>query len=179
MIKRRVYHLALVTASLLLMILLVLNGCTAPEAISTPAPSSTPEETVTPAPGPDTTSTPSSDSTSYTVKIASKAGVGNYLVDGRGMTLYYTISDRPNYTNLPDEMLTSWFVFYVTGIVVLPDLKVSDFGTYMRDSNIRQTTYKGYPLYYFYQDKIAGDTFGNKQGSVWFVVNPDNFPPLP
>jgi predicted lipoprotein with Yx(FWY)xxD motif len=93
------------------------------------------------------------------------------------MTLYYTVSDRPAYSNLPDETLSVWPVFYVPNILVPPPLNAADFGTYTRDNNVKQTTYKGYPLYYFFQDKIAGDTFGNKLGGVWFIVNPDNFPP--
>jgi predicted lipoprotein with Yx(FWY)xxD motif len=95
------------------------------------------------------------------------------------MTLYYTVSDRPNYSNLPDGTLSSWPVFYVANIVVPPSLSLSDFGTFTRDGNVKQTTFRGYPLYYFFQDNKAGNTFGNKLGGVWFVVNPDNFPSKP
>ena len=123
-------------------------------------------------PGTNTSTT----SPSYTINIASKEVVGSYLVDGSGMTLYYTVSDRPNYSNLPDETLSAWPVFYVTDYRVPSVLNVSDFGFYNRDNNIKQTTYKGYPLYYFYQDKVRGDTLGNKLSGVWFVVNPANFP---
>lgn len=94
------------------------------------------------------------------------------MIDNRGMALYYTVSDRPGYSNLPDETLTSWPVFYVPSIVVPSSLKASDFGIYTRDNNVKQTTYKGYPLYYSFQDKSPGDTFGNQAGGVWFVVNP-------
>ena len=94
------------------------------------------------------------------------------------MTLYYTVSDRPAYSNLPDETLSSWPVFYVPNILVPLSLNASDFGIYTRDNNVMQTTYKGYPLYYFFQDKTTGDTLGNTLGGVWFVVNPDNFPPF-
>ena len=123
-------------------------------------------------PGTNTSTT----SPSYTVNVASKEVVGTYLVDGRGMTLYYTVSDRPNYSNLPDETLSAWPVFYVTDHRLPSLLNASDFGFYTRDNNIKQTTYKGYPLYYFYQDKVRGDTLGNKLSGVWFVVNPDSFP---
>jgi len=125
------------------------------------------------------TSSPSPTSTvpAYTVNVASKPVIGNYLVDGRGMTLYYTVSDRPNYSNLPDETLTSWPAFYVPDISVPPTLNAADFGVYTRDNNVKQTTYGGYPLYYFFQDFKAGDTFGNKLGGVWFVIDPVNFPP--
>jgi predicted lipoprotein with Yx(FWY)xxD motif len=127
----------------------------------------------TPIPTPTPTPTPSP----YTIDIASKALIGNYLVDGRGMTLYYTVSDGPAYSNLPDETLLVWPVFYVPDILVPSSLNASDFGTYTRDNSVQQTTYKGYPLYYYFQDNAPGDTLGNQAGGVWFVVNPDNFPP--
>ncbi len=120
---------------------------------------------------------PTSTTQSPTIDIASKALIGNYLVDGRGMALYYTVSDMPNYSNLPDETLSVWPVFYIPSIFVPPQLNAVDFGIYTRDNGVRQMTYKGYPLYYFFQDKTPGDTLGNKLGGVWFVVNPDSFPP--
>jgi len=138
---------------------------TTPTITPTPTPTATPALTTTPTPSP------------YTINIVSKAIIGNYLVDNRGMTLYYTVSDRPGYSNLPDETLLVWPVFYVPNNIVPPSLNTSDFGPYTRDNNVRQTTYKGYPLYYFSQDKLPGDTLGNKAGGVWFVVNPDSFPP--
>lgn len=151
-----------ILAGIIVLAVLAAVGCTS-NSIPTPT---------TPAPTP--TTTPSL----YTINIASKAIIGKYLVDGRGMTLYYTVSDRPAYSNLPDETLSSWPVFYVPNILVPLSLNASDFGIYTRDNNVMQTTYKGYPLYYFFQDKTTGDTLGNTLGGVWFVVNPDNFPPF-
>jgi alpha-glucoside transport system substrate-binding protein len=40
-----------------------------------------------------------------------------------------------------------------------------------------QTTYKGWPLYYFVNDQAAGDTLGQGVNNVWFVIDPANFPP--
>jgi len=68
--------------------------------------------------------------------------------------------------------LSNWPVFYTANIVVPPSLNAADFGTYTRDNKIKQTTYKGYPLYYFVQDKTAGDTMGNQLSMVWFAVSP-------
>lgn len=135
----------------------------------TPPPVTPPPVTPPPVTPPPVTPPPV---TAYTVNISSKAVIGNYLVDGRGRTLYYTISDRPGYSNLPDETLSSWPVFYVSDIVVPPSLNAADFGSYTRDNKVRQTTYKGYPLYYFFQDRAAGDTTGNQLGMVWFAVSP-------
>jgi predicted lipoprotein with Yx(FWY)xxD motif len=135
--------------------------------VNTTLPTST---STTTTPG-TTTAAPSN----YTIDVASKDVVGKYLVDGRGLTLYYTKSDRPDYSNLPDETLSNWSFFYVTNISIPSSLNAADFGTYTRDNNVRQTTYKGYPLYYFSLDKVPGDILGNNLSGVWFTVNPDNF----
>jgi predicted lipoprotein with Yx(FWY)xxD motif len=140
-----------------------------PLAIST-APLISPSLNQTPSSTPKPAPSPTPPPVSYTVNVASSALTGNYLVDGRGIALYYTTSDKPGYSNLPDETLSSWPVFYVPNVVVPPSLSPSDFGTYIRDNKAKQTTYKGYPLYYFFQDKSAGNTFGNKLGESWFVV---------
>ena len=134
---------------------------TLPPTTTTPPASTTPPPTVSP----------------YSVNVATKAVVGEYLTDGRGMALYYTISDRPDYSNLPDETLTSWPAFYTASVQVPPSLNAADFGTFTRDNGVKQTTFRGYPLYYFYQDKAPGDTLGNKLGNVWFLINPAQFPP--
>ena len=52
-----------------------------------------------------------------------------------------------------------------------------DFGTITREDGEKQTTFRGYPLYYWVNDNGAGDTTGNGVKGVWFVVNPDDFPP--
>ncbi len=161
----------------MLAVLAAAVGCTSNGVPTPTTPTITPIPTPTPTLTPTPTPTPTPTLSPYTVNIASKAIIGNYLVDNRGITLYYTVSDRPGYSNLPDETLSSWPAFYVSNILVPPSLNASNFGTYTRDNNVKQTTYKGYPLYYFFQDKAAGDTLGNKLGGVWFVVNPDSFPP--
>jgi predicted lipoprotein with Yx(FWY)xxD motif len=149
---------------------------TIPTINSTP-PSQPPTVTSVPATTPAVTFTFVPPSSPYTVSIAAREILGNYLADGRGMTLYYTVSDKPGYSNLPDETLSAWPVFYSSTVVVPPALNAADFGTYSRDPGTKQTTYRGYPLYYFFQDKAPGDAFGNKLGGVWFVVSPDSPPP--
>ena len=102
-----------------LLAVLAAIGCT---SNSIPMPT-TPEVTPTPPTPPPST---------YTINMASKELIGNYLVDGRGTTLYYTVSDRPGYSNLPDGTLSSWPAFYVSNILVPPSLNASNFGTYTR-----------------------------------------------
>ena len=51
-------------------------------------------------------------------------------------------------------------------------VKADDFGVITRDDGKKQSTFKGMPLYYFFKDKKAGDTFGQGVNNVWYVVAP-------
>ena len=49
-----------------------------------------------------------------------------------------------------------------------------ELGTITReDDGSAQVTINGMPLYYYYEDKQAGDTKGQAVGDVWWVVGPD------
>jgi len=124
------------------------------------------------APEPAPTPTPQ-----YTVNIATKAAIGSYLVDGTGLSLYYTMRDSPGVSNVPDNLLTTWIPFYASNIAVPSSLNASDFGIITRSNGQQQTTFRGYPLYYYVGDTAPGDTNGQGIGGVWYVVTPANFPP--
>ncbi len=132
----------------------------------------TPTQTATPQP-----TTPIS--TAYTIAVGSKDGIGNYLVDGNGMTLYWTTRDSVGQSNISGTTLANWPVFYATNIVIPSALNGSDFGTITRPEGGNQTTYKGYPLYYFIQDKNPMDTLGQGLAGVWSVVDPAATAPAP
>ena len=48
-------------------------------------------------------------------------------------------------------------------------------GTVERPEGI-QVTYNGWPLYFYAGDTVPGDTTGQDQGGVWFVVDPTGEP---
>ena len=123
--------------------------------------------TGTPTPAPTTPVT-----SSYTISVASKDGVGNFLVDGRGMTLYWTTRDAPGQSNITGQVLANWPSFYSQNIVIPSNLNASDFGTIARPEGGNQTTYKGYPLYYYIKDQSPGDTLGQGVGGIWWLVDP-------
>ncbi len=114
---------------------------------------------------------------SYTVNSSTKTGIGTYLVDGKGMTLYWTTRDSVGQSNITGTTLANWPIFYVSNVVVPSSLKASDFGSITRADGNMQTTFKGWPLYYYIKDQKPGDTVGQGVGGVWFVVNPAQFPP--
>jgi predicted lipoprotein with Yx(FWY)xxD motif/plastocyanin len=134
---------------------------------TTPPPSPTGPVSSPPAP---TTAPPSTAVPAYTVKTASMPGVGDYLVDGKGMTLYYFTKDLIGKSNAAGNVLSSWPVFNPAGFVVPPSLNAADFGTITRDDGGKQATYKGWPLYYYAKDKAPGDMLGEAVGGVWFII---------
>ena len=129
--RRNIY--ALIT-TLLTLILLVMGACK-----SSPTPVQTSTPTLTTA-----ASTPTS-APAITVNITSKTGLGSYLVDGRGMTLYWTTRDAVGKSNISGATLANWPVFYTPNVVVPSSLNPSDFGSITRTDGAQQTTFKGWP----------------------------------
>jgi predicted lipoprotein with Yx(FWY)xxD motif len=113
----------------------------------------------------------------YTVMIGTNKAVGNHLVDGSGNALYWFTKDKVNTSACSGDCLKAWPAFTADSFVVPSALKASDFGTITRDDGASQVTYKGWPLYYWAKDKARGDVTGQNVGKVWFVVDPDKFPP--
>lgn len=106
------------------------------------------------------------------VDIASKEGVGSYLVDPNGMTLYQFKNDSKNTSVCTGECAAMWPAFYSRNIIVPHGLKASDFGAITRDDGKQQTTYKGLPLYRFSGDAKPGDVNGNGAYNLWFPATP-------
>jgi predicted lipoprotein with Yx(FWY)xxD motif len=110
----------------------------------------------------------------YTVKISMDGGLGPFLVDGEGMTLYTFANDVPEsgVSACIDDCAERWPPFFAPEIEVPPELNVTDFGGIPREDGTFQTTYKGWPLYRYFEDKAPGDVLGQGLGGVWSVVAP-------
>jgi predicted lipoprotein with Yx(FWY)xxD motif len=115
----------------------------------------------------------------YSVMVETKADVGNYLVDARGMALYYFTKDSVGKSNATSAIIQTWPVFNPPNFIVTSSANVTDFGTITRDDGTKQATFKGWPLYHYAPDQKSGDTLGQGLNGFWFVVNPANFPPTP
>jgi predicted lipoprotein with Yx(FWY)xxD motif len=116
---------------------------------------------------------------SATLKLATSATLGNYLADGSGRALYLYSKDFPAasgaaattaVSNCSGACLTAWPVFHADTIAPGTGLNAADFGEMTRGDGTKQTTFHGWPLYYFAQDMQAGDTKGEGVGNVWFVL---------
>jgi predicted lipoprotein with Yx(FWY)xxD motif len=92
------------------------------------------------------------------------------LTDGQGMTLYYFTKDANGKSASSGQVEKAWPAFYAASITVSPPLKAEDFGTITRDDGSNQTTYHGWPMYYWFKDKAPGDMGGEGIGKVWYVL---------
>lgn len=111
----------------------------------------------------------------YTVTLGTDAKLGNYLVDRNGVSLYYFDKDVKDSSVCSGECLKKWPAFHADSIVTPKGVDAKDFGEITRTDGSKQTTFKGYPLYYFVEDTSRGDLKGQAVGNVWFVVDPVKF----
>ncbi len=111
------------------------------------------------------------------VMIEKKADLGSFLVDGKKMTLYYFTKDSAGKSACAGDCVTKWPLFHVDKVMPGAGLNAADFGVITREDGKKQTTYKGFPLYYFFQDKAAGEAKGQGVNNVWYVIDPAKFPP--
>jgi predicted lipoprotein with Yx(FWY)xxD motif len=112
----------------------------------------------------------------HEVKIAEKAGIGHYLTDAGGMTLYWFGKDSVGHSACADACVGNWPVFYRAQVAPPDGVSADDFGIITREDGTEQTSFRGYPLYYYTGDAAPGDTNGNDMMDLWHVVDPDNFP---
>jgi predicted lipoprotein with Yx(FWY)xxD motif len=108
----------------------------------------------------------------HAIKLSEKDGVGKFLADSQGMTLYIFKKDSPGKSVCAGPCVVKWPLYFRQMVTVPEGLNAGDFGTITREDGKQQTTYKGWPLYYFEGDKAPGDVLGQGLGSAWFAVNP-------
>jgi len=128
----------------------------------------TQQQTVQPTPQP-TTVKPAD-----TIGTASSS-LGTILVDAQGKTLYYFANDIPasGTSSCNGQCAVVWPVFSADTIKVSSPLDPADFGSITRADGKKQTTYYGWPLYYYQADTKPGDVNGENVLKVWFVIKPD------
>jgi predicted lipoprotein with Yx(FWY)xxD motif len=107
------------------------------------------------------------------VQVASDAGLGSILTDSAGRTLYFFSLDADGQSACTGDCLAAWPVFYTSRVNAGAGLDSTDFGSITRPDGAKQTTYKGWPLYYFASDSKAGDIKGEAINNIWFVAKPD------
>ena len=113
----------------------------------------------------------------HEIKVSETKGLGKYITDTEGKTLYWFKKDTPGTSACSGSCLDRWPIYFRDKLAPPQGMSAADFGTITRGDGKKQTTYKGYPLYYWTGDAKAGDTKGQGVGNVWYVIDPDNFPP--
>ena len=101
-----------------------------------------------------------------------KNGVGYYLADSKGMTLYVFTKDQGNKNACTGDCLKNWPIFHAEKITSPAGSDQKDYGEFTRADGAKQSTFKGWPLYYFAGDKALGDTKGQGLKQVWYIINP-------
>ena len=113
-------------------------------------------------------------SSAATLTVKTKDGIGSYLTDDKGMALYLFKKDAPNKSvcGPANGCLDKWPVFLADSVDPNAGIDAAAVGTITRDDGLKQTTFKGQPLYYFFKDKDGDDVYGQGVNNVWYVVAP-------
>jgi len=103
----------------------------------------------------------------YMTKDSSK---GKYLTDFQGMTLYTYDKDTKNVSNCSGQCAKIWPIY--TSGATAEKMLPTNITVITRSDGSKQFAWKGMPLYYYAQDKKAGDMSGDGIGGVWHIVKP-------
>jgi predicted lipoprotein with Yx(FWY)xxD motif len=106
-----------------------------------------------------------------TVMVATDPELGDYLVDGSGMTLYLFTQDDGTTTACTGGCAENWPPIIAEGDPTGGDgIDAALLGT-ADGIEPNQVTYNGHLLYYFHEDTAPGDTNGVGLPD-WFAVDP-------
>ena len=110
--------------------------------------------------------------TAVAVQLVNNAKLGNIITDKTGRTLYSFADDAATaaQSNCNGDCAIKWPAFYDANPSVGTGLKSADFGVITRADHTKQTTYQGWPLYYYSGDTKPGDTNGDGLLKKWFVA---------
>lgn len=99
---------------------------------------------------------------------------GQVFADEEGNVLYYFALDVTGESECEGDCITSWPAFRTGQLRSFGDIDPADFGTISRPDGSDQTTYKGWPLYYFAGDETPGEATGDSVNGLWYVAKPNN-----
>src|SRR6195256_4753708 len=119
---------------------------------------------------------PSATATGEKIAVATNAKLGSILVDEKGMTVYLFVADTTKESTCYTQCAAIWPPVLTDGAPQAgTGADASLLGTTTRTDGKVEVTYAGHPLYYFVQDKAAGDAKGqaiNGFGGLWWVMSP-------
>lgn len=124
-------------------------------------------------------STSSSTGGGAVVAVGNAAGVGQVLVDSKGMTLYYFEKDKQGSgkSACSGACASAWPPLTGSGAAkAMGGAEASKLGTIKRSDGTTQVTYAGWPLYTFVEDKKPGEDNGTDSkafGASWYPLHPN------
>jgi predicted lipoprotein with Yx(FWY)xxD motif len=107
--------------------------------------------------------------------IVADSALGQILTAGNGMTVYLFTPDAQGAPTCTSACAQAWPPLTVAdaGQVTGGDgVDASLLGTVDHPGKGTQVTYNGWPLYVFSGDSAPGDTNGQGQGDIWYVLDP-------
>ena len=108
--------------------------------------------------------------------MATDAKLGQILVDGSGKTLYLFVKDTGTASTCYTSCAQFWPPLLTTGPPQAgAGAQASLLGTTQRTDGTTEVTYAGHPVYFFLNDKAAGDSKGQGVdgfGGLWWVLDP-------
>lgn len=107
------------------------------------------------------------------IQLATDAKFGSMLTDKDGKSLYFFSSDAAGTPTCVGGCETTWPLYYSADASTDLKLNKTEVGEVTRTDGRKQSTYRGYPLYYFSGDAAKGDIKGDGIGGIWFVAKPD------
>jgi len=120
---------------------------------------------------PTTSAAPGAAATDLSVAPSS---LGQIVVDGKGMTVYYYGKDTKGETAsaCTGQCLTQWPPVTASGTPSVTGV-TGDVGTIDGANGTKQVTIDGLPIYTFAGDSAAGDVKGQLVANAWWAVAPD------
>jgi predicted lipoprotein with Yx(FWY)xxD motif len=102
--------------------------------------------------------------------------LGDIIVDDEGMTMYMFMPDAQGDTSQCNDACADAWPPQVEIAEVGAGLDMAMVGTITRADGTVQSTYNGWPLYYFSGDSAAGDVNGQGVNDVWWVLDATGTP---
>ncbi len=151
------------------------SGVRAEPAAVEPTP--TPLPTAAPTATPEALGSGSTEPVEASLRIIAESGLGEYLADGKGMTLYIYTEDEPDKSSCTGDCLVKWPPLLTLGSPVLgAGVDEALVGTTTLPDGRLVVTYNQMPLYYWSGDQKPTDALGQGVGGVWYAVRFDGVP---
>ena len=109
------------------------------------------------------------------LKVATKAPLGQLVVDDEGRTVYLFQKDESNESYCYGACESVWPPVTTTAMPMVEGLDRSKVTLLHRDDGLMQVVFNGHPLYYYQADTDTEDTYGEEQdqfGAEWYAVTP-------